>query len=66
MSRWLVFDLFAMFIVGLLAYYLWGYPWQLAVLTGGAIGALTYVTRRTYVNLRQIHESPPGWDEEDG
>ena len=64
-ARWLVFDLAAALAVGLLASQRWGYPWQLAVLTGGAVGALTYATRRTYFNLRQIHESPPGWDDDE-
>jgi hypothetical protein len=66
LNRWLLFDLAAAAVAGLLASTQWGYPWQLALLTGGSIGALTYVTRRTYFNLRQIHNSPPGWDDEDG
>lgn len=68
MSRWILLDLAVALTVGFLASSRWGYPWQLAVLTGGAVGAFTYATRRTYFNLRQIHESPPGWgpyDEED-
>ena len=65
MSRWLLFDLGAAVATGALAYLRWGYPWQLAVLTGGAVGALAYATRRTYSNLRQIHESPAGWDDDD-
>lgn len=67
MSRWLLFDLAASLAVGFLAALRWGYPWQFAVLTGGAVGALAYATRRTYFNLRQIHDAPPGWgpDEDD-
>lgn len=65
MKLWLVFDLAAALTVGFLSHLQWGYPWQLAVLTGGAVGALAYATRRTYFNLKQIHESPPGWDVDD-
>lgn len=57
-------DLAAALVIGFLAVVRWGYPWQLAVLTGGAVGALTYATRRTYFNLRQIQQSP-GWADDD-
>lgn len=65
MSRWLLFDLAAALTTGFLAFLRWGYPWQLAVLTGSAVGALAYATRRTYFNLMQVHESPAGWDDDD-
>jgi len=31
-----------------------GYPWQLALLAGGAIGALVYVALRTVHNMRRL------------
>jgi hypothetical protein len=31
-----------------------GYPWQLALLAGGAIGALVYVALRTVQNMRHL------------
>lgn len=57
MSRWLLFDLTAAVLVGWLAFSRWAYPWQLAALTGVAVGALAYVTRRTYFNLRSLQAS---------
>ena len=40
-----------------------GFPWQLALLSGLAIGALTYVFRRT-VDQMLVLLSPPGSDED--
>lgn len=60
MSRWIVLDLASALTIGCLAVVSWGYPWQLAVLTGVAVGSLTYATRRTYLNLRQIQRQ--GYD----
>lgn len=36
-----------------------GYPWQLALLTAVAIGALVYSTWRTVQNMRRLRV-PPG------
>lgn len=59
MSRWLLFDVTAAGLVGVLAFATWGYPWQLAVLTGVAAGALAYATRRTYFNVRSLQATEP-------
>lgn len=53
MSRpWLLPALVVVAAFGALA--LRGYPWQLAAVAAGAIGALTYALRRTMQQMRKV------------
>lgn len=63
MSRWLA-PLLATLIAFAYFFLRVHYPWQLALLSGLSIGALTYVARRTVDQMRWVVSSGVVVDEE--
>lgn len=63
MSRWLV-PLLATLIAFAFFFLRSHYPWQLALMSGLSIGALTYVVRRTVDQMRWVVSSGVALEEE--
>lgn len=73
MLRARLWDLLPALVTWAVTTSLFGYPWQLALLTSVAVGALGYSTRRTISNLRGLgggasftRVDAPGEDSESG